>query len=610
MADQGFGDNLPGAPKRIPGFPENSTPYVFDRFDGIDTKSTRPAVKDTAMRWSDGFMPLGPSNLRTLYDVGDPLYTATDPLTISYFCFGNCGQSQAEQHSGTPYCFVILSDGSGVQIAVDTGIETPMCPAGTFTTTSIGNSQYGNKFIIFVADQEDGYFLWDSVVFYQAGSLAPDITITDGGSGYITAPTIGFTGGSGSGATATAVVENGIVTNIYMTNGGSGWLVGESVTVTITPTSGGSGATATVHLMPFGISGTAVETYTSRVWVSNVDKVFFTAPASVSDFSTTNGGGDFESNDSFLKVGYTRLRQSNGFLYLLADSSINYISGVQTGGTPVVTTFSNLNVDPQIGTPYANSVQVFSRNIMFANNLGIFLSVGGAVSKKSSPLDGVYNTVPAFGGFLISSAVANIFNIQVYMALVPIIDPISGQQVNKLLMTDGTRWWTSPQSINLTFITSQEITSVLTAWGTDDMSIYPLFQKPSISFRKTAQSKLYDDPAYYTTKQAIRIAGLVNYFTLSGEPVNIAIDNEFGAGVAAPIEVNQNTVIWTNDSGDVVTWTNDSMETVTWYGPGLVRFTQAATQSGALLGMTIDTLADDLTIISTTLIAQVVSTDI
>lgn len=607
MAD---GMDLPGAPKRITGFPENYNPYVFDVFAGVNTKATRPAIKDEEMSWSDGFMPLGPSNLRTLYDVGDPLYTTTGDLTITFFGFGNAGQTREQQTAGTPICIIILSDGSALQVNVESGVQTPMAPAGTFTTTTIGMSQYGNQYIILVADQTDGYFLWDTVNFYQAGGLAPGIEITNGGTGYLLAPTIGFTGGSGSGATATAVVVDGVVTEIYITNPGSGYVVGDTVTVTITPTSGGSAAAATVTIMPFGIQGSSVETYTNRVWVSNDDMVFFTAPSSVSDFSNTNGGGDFRSNDSFLKVGYTRLRQSNGFLYLLADSSINYISGVQTGGTPVTTTFSNLNVDPQIGTPYPNSVQVFSRNIMFANNLGIFLSVGGAVTKNSSPLDGVYNTVPAFGGALLSGAVANIFNIQVYMALVPIIDPISGQQVNKLLMTDGKRWWTSPQSIDLTFITSQEISSVLTAWGTDDTSIYPLFQTPSVSFRKVVQSKLYSEPTYYIIKESVRYSGIFNYFTLSGEPVNIAIDNEYGAGVAAAIEVNQNAVIWTNDDGDVVTWTNDSMEIVTWYGPGLVVFTQSAYQSGRLLGLTLDTLADDLTIVSNTLIARNTGTDL
>ena len=46
-----------------------------------------------------------------------------------------------------------------------------------------------------------------------------------------------------------------------------------------------------------------------------------------------------------------RLIQASGFLYQIADSSINVISNVQTAGTPVTTTFNNYIIsfhDPSI----------------------------------------------------------------------------------------------------------------------------------------------------------------------------------------------------------------------------------------------------------------------
>ena len=54
------------------------------------------------------------------------------------------------------------------------------------------------------------------------------ITITNAGSGYSTAPTIAITGGGGSGATAVATVAGGAVTAIAITNAG----VGKSILVT------------------------------------------------------------------------------------------------------------------------------------------------------------------------------------------------------------------------------------------------------------------------------------------------------------------------------------------------------------------------------------------
>jgi parallel beta-helix repeat protein len=72
------------------------------------------------------------------------------------------------------------------------------------------------------------------------------LEITNGGSGYTSAPTVSFSGGGGSGAAATAYVgTGGAVTSILMTNHGSGY--------TSTPTvsfsgGGGSGAAATAQV--------------------------------------------------------------------------------------------------------------------------------------------------------------------------------------------------------------------------------------------------------------------------------------------------------------------------------------------------------------------------
>lgn len=69
------------------------------------------------------------------------------------------------------------------------------------------------------------------------------ITVTAGGSAYAVAPTISFTGGGGTGATAVAFVTGGVITKILLTNPGSGYT--SAPTVVITPVSGGTGGTAT-----------------------------------------------------------------------------------------------------------------------------------------------------------------------------------------------------------------------------------------------------------------------------------------------------------------------------------------------------------------------------
>lgn len=71
------------------------------------------------------------------------------------------------------------------------------------------------------------------------------IAVSDGGTGYTTAPTVVITGGGGSGAVATATVAAGVVTAVTVVKGGYGYTSAPSISFT-----GGGGdaaaATATV----------------------------------------------------------------------------------------------------------------------------------------------------------------------------------------------------------------------------------------------------------------------------------------------------------------------------------------------------------------------------
>lgn len=71
------------------------------------------------------------------------------------------------------------------------------------------------------------------------------VVVTDGGSGYTTPPSVSFTGGDGTGATANAVIEGGAVTRIVITNPGSGYTSAPTVAFT---GGGGSDAAATAAI--------------------------------------------------------------------------------------------------------------------------------------------------------------------------------------------------------------------------------------------------------------------------------------------------------------------------------------------------------------------------
>lgn len=576
-----------GTPYTPPGPPE---PLLFDQFMGINTSTTRAGVDDKQAYWLDGYMPIGPRFLRTLYDVGTPIHTETTKQ-VAFFNFGNIG--------ATPYCIVVHTDGSIHAVNTNTLAETQIAASGTIQNPSrqaVGITQWGSQYIIIVSDQTNGYFLWDGTIFTTAGGISPVVTITAGGSGYTSAPSVSVTGGSGSGITFLATVAGGTITNIQVLTPGTGYAAGDTLTVHFSG-GGGTGATATVELMPFAISGTSAEIYVGRVWISNAAVVTYSAPGSFSDFSSANGGGNFTSSDSFLRVSFTQLIQTNGFLYLIADSSINYISGVTTSGTPAVTTFTNQNADPEIGTPWAATVDVFGRNIVFANAFGAHISYGAAVSKISEPLDGVYNTVPNFANFIPSAAKSIIFGKKVWILLLPIIDPVTGQQVNKMFMWDGKKWWASEQSVAILYIQHQEINSVLTAYGTDGNSIYPLFNTPSANFTKTAQSKLWTKSRLETLQTTTRLWGAAQYYSNVSPDLTVQIDNETGAS-SSTASLAPAQVTWRTATGAVMNWTTQSGAAMNWTAAGIAIIPPTAVgQNGVMLGFTAKTNCADMALI-------------
>lgn len=86
---------------------------------------------------------------------------------------------------------------------------------------------------------------------YEPGSTVASVTVTTGGAGYATPPTVTFdctapACPSGSGAAGTAVVTGGVVTSVTITSRGTNYNQQYPPTITFTPVGGGAGAAANV----------------------------------------------------------------------------------------------------------------------------------------------------------------------------------------------------------------------------------------------------------------------------------------------------------------------------------------------------------------------------
>jgi hypothetical protein len=389
-----------------------------------------------------------------------------------------------------------------------------------------------------------------SGVAQLSGTSIAKVNIISPGQNYQQVPTVKFVGGGGgSGATAVAVLGGGGIVAINVTNGGSGYTQAVEVIIEVAgygtskpDTGSGAGAVAVfqptsiasvqmsnygtgytstpavvispgannsayglVNLMPFGVSGSTMETFQGRVWIANPAQSPYStvppggnfqvsAPGSITNFATSSGGVQFTNSDAFLETQYVGVKQSNGYLYLFGDSSVSVISGVTTSGTPPTTTFSYQNVDPDTGLSWRDSLTSYGRSLIFGSNTGIYGLYGGSVTRISDKLVGLFNNAifpPTAGAIEPSSALATLFDIRHFLMLMTITDPDTGQPANVMATWNEKTWTLSTQSVNLIRIATQHIGSGYTAYGTDGTSLYPLFQTPSTTLVKRLDTKFY-----------------------------------------------------------------------------------------------------------------------
>jgi hypothetical protein len=430
----------------------------------------------------------------------------------------------------------INGDGSG---AIAKAILAPK-GVSTVTVTNGGSNYTGLPQVTF----EGGGGAGATGVVVLTPTTVARVDVTNGGSGYAAPPTVVFsTTSGGAGAAATANILNGSVISVTLTNPGAGYTqppaigfsgaatVSAAATAILTPTSiasvtvqasgqlytdapavvitapnSNNAASASVSLMPYGVSGDSMETWQSRVWIANPAPPLFgtqnpggnwqvSSPGSLTNFATSAGGVQFTSTDSFLQTKYTAIRQSNGYLYFFGDGSISVVSNVQTSGNPATTTFNYQNVDPQAGNSWRDSRQDFGRSLILGNETGIYGLYGGTATKISAKLDKLFDKAlfPSNSGQAVtpSAAIAHVHNVKHYMMLATIQDPDTGTYNNKLICWQERDWTIASQSTTLTYVGPQKIGSKYTAWGTDGRKLFPMFQNPSLTLTKRLDSKLY-----------------------------------------------------------------------------------------------------------------------
>lgn len=346
---------------------------------------------------------------------------------------------------------------------------------------------------------------------YLSGDSVAYVVVTNVGSGYQSSIQVEFTGGGGSGAGAKVLYVPTSIASVEVMSTGQGYTTAPSVLVT---SGANNAAYATLTLMPYGVSGSVMETFLSRLWVFDPAPSPYStlppggnwsvsAPGSFVDFATSDGGVDSVNTDAFLDLQYTQVRQSSGYLYALGNGSISVVSNVNSSGSPVTTTFNYQNVDPQAGCAWRDSLQDFSRSTIFANTTGVYGLYGGAATKVSGKLDQLFTNAifpPAAGAVTPCAAIATIFSIKHYLLLLTVVDPDTGVQRDVMATWNEKDWVVTTQTVDLRFLSTQKQGSAYVAYGTDGASIYPLFAAPSSALQKRLDTKLYGSDRIFIEK--------------------------------------------------------------------------------------------------------------
>lgn len=562
---------------------ENRDVIIFEVFNGMNTQSARQDLAEDEAAWMENLQPIGPNNLLTVPSPKAKLTTITGETILQEFF---------APINGVDYLMCFCASGAAYQVRLSNGAQTKFANAGTFSTNpdmTIWNLQR-----ILIADSQAGYCTWDGTLFVQYGGVSPNIQVTAGGSGY-TSPTVTFTtSGSGIGATFSATQSGGIVTSVTLTNPGTGFKAGDTVTLTIHDGGPGTGATATAHVWP-QMAGVTLAVFQGRVWIGGNLVINYTGTGATyggvgyDDFLSADAAGSTTITDTDLIHGIFALRNLNNYLFIFGDNSVKQIGNISVV-VPTVgnafTAFTIVTLSSDEGTTYKNTIVSYNRLVLFANQVGVYAVFGTSVEKISDKMDGIFRLIDFTQSP--SAAINDINNIKCFLLLVKYKDPVQGTR-SLILTFMNKKWFVMSQGNSLSFIATVKTTLINETFATSGDDVTQIVEDTSgmISIKLSTSLTSHKQP--YMAKRSYRYG--IAQTTGADNNLQFLIESERNT-----ITIGYNIVNFLqfiNAGGQNINFVNNTGNPINFTGGGGFLYiagnpsAELGSVSGTYLGMTI-----------------------
>ena len=398
--------------------------------------------------------------------------------------------------------------------------------------------------------------------------------------------TLGSSPGNATSPYGTAVVSSAItigtitVGNMWQTTFASAPITASVIGTVLSPGLLPQNATT-----PFAqyLTSPDIAVFSNRVWIYSDRALYVSTINDYTDFTLVDGSMVQQLTDPQIRGQLTRMLSSNGYLYLLAKSSIFVISDVYipANAVPPAPVFSVLNVQAIIGCDQPGSVFTMNRELMFANSYGVYKLAGVTAEKISDDIDGTFQYVVTqfgAGGLQISGGGCSVENILNASFLIRQIgDPNFGTRTIIANYFDS-KWWfanynstlalnssgvasiTEATTGTLTFVTWAMNGSLPALYGIKSNKLYQLYSNTNTGPLTRWMTPLWPMEDSLADKEVYR-AGLEVTATAVGN-VYMSLDtpnvsNQFLVGTPG-------AVAWSNNSGALTSWINNSSSIVTW----------------------------------------------